>query len=75
MANRLSPVFVDLVLDNGGLIRVNCPGRYEDELHDSLNDARARGDWWSPVQFEGCQATFLGMLLDRVNMARVVATL
>jgi hypothetical protein len=65
-------VYVDLVLDNGRLVRVECPGKHEDDLHDSLNNAQATGEWWTPAQFDGCTTTYLGHRLDRVNMARVV---
>lgn len=68
-------IFLDLVLDNGQLIRVECPEKFEDELWESINNAMKLGDTWSPARFDGCKAEMLGMRLDRVNMSRVVATL
>jgi hypothetical protein len=68
-------IYVDLVLDNGELIRIECPANYEDMLHDSINNAMKMRDWWSPAQFDGCAAKFMGMRLDRVNMARVIGML
>ncbi len=68
-------IFTDFVLDNGQLIRVECPQRFEDDFWDSINNALKLGDTWSPARFDGCQAEMLGMRLDKVNMARVVATL
>lgn len=65
-------IFLDLVLDTGELVRIDCPNKHEDELHDTIEHAMKRRDWWSPGQFDGCKAQFMGMLLDRVNMARVV---
>lgn len=67
--------YVDLILDSGELVRIECPDKHEDALHDSLQNAMKRRDWWAPNQFAGCKAEFMGMLLDRVNMGRVVATL
>ncbi len=71
----MATVYVDLVLDNGELVRIECPGKHEDELHESIEHAMKRRDWWSARQFDGCSATYLGVILDRVNMARVVASL
>lgn len=63
---------IDLVLDTGELVRIECPEKFNDTLHDSLNNCMKRKEQWSPGQFDGCTAEFLGMYLDRVNMARVV---
>lgn len=71
----MAPVYVDLVLDNGELVRIECPGKYYDELHDSICNSMKRSDWWAPCQFDGCKAEYLGMSLDRVNMKRVIGTL
>lgn len=68
-------ICVDLVLDSGELVRIECPSRHEDQLHDSIEHTLKRRDWWAPGRFDGCSATFMGMRLDRVNMARVVGTL
>jgi len=64
--------FVDLLLDNGEFVRIECPDKYYDELYESIDDAMKRGDFWSTTQFEGCSATYLGIILDRINMKRVV---
>lgn len=71
----MKTIFVDLVLDSGELVRIECPSKDEDDLHETLQNAMKRRDWWSPGQFMGCNATFLGLPMDRVNMARVVGTL
>ena len=68
-------IYVDLVMDNGELIRIECPNKFEDELHESLNDATRRGDWWSPNRFDKCTADYMGLGLDRVNMKRVIGEL
>lgn len=68
-------VFADLLLDTGELIRIECPDKFEDELWGSLENTMKRKDWWSPGQWDGCSATFLGQRLDRVNMGRVIGTL
>jgi hypothetical protein len=64
--------YVDLVLDNGELIRIECPDKFVDDLHESLSNCLKRNDWWSPIRFDGCRAEYMGMCLDRVNMAKVV---
>jgi hypothetical protein len=68
-------VYVDLLIDNGELVRIECHDKHEDELHDTIKYAMKRKDWWSPKRFDGCRAEYLGVLLDRVNMGRVVGTL
>lgn len=68
-------IYTDFVLDNGQLIRVECPEKYTDEFYESVNNAMKLGDTWSPDQFNGCKAEFLGQRMDRVNMARVVGLL
>jgi hypothetical protein len=71
MAKR-TPVILDLVMDNGELVRIDGPGEYEDEIHESIENAMKRRDWWSARQWENCSATYMGHFLDTVNMARVV---
>lgn len=68
-------VYVDLVLDNGELVRIECPEKFEDELHDTLEHAMKRRDWWARGRFDGCTMDYMGLSLDRVNMARVVGEL
>jgi hypothetical protein len=65
-------VLIDLVLDNGELVRIECPNKYEDDLHESIEECLKRRDWWSSGQFDGCSATYVGLMLGRVNMARVI---
>lgn len=72
---RKTMVYVDLVLDNGDLVRIECPDKHHDRLHESLEHAMKRRDWWAPGSFDGCNAHFNGLYLDRVNMARVVGLL
>lgn len=66
---------IDLVTKDGQLVRIECPRKFIDKLHDSLEHAMKCRDWWSPAQFDGCSATYLGLLLTRVNMAEIVGTL
>lgn len=67
-----TPIFIDLVLDNGEFVRIECPGRHEDELYESIENAIKLGEEWSPRRFDNCTATYRGIWLERVNMARVV---
>jgi len=71
----MKTLYIDLVLDNGELVRIECPMKFEDKLHESLENHMKRADRWSPGEFDGCSATFLGMSLGLVNMARVVGVL
>lgn len=68
-------VFVDLVTKGGELVRIECPGKFEDELHDTIENAMKRRDWWSRCQFDGCSMTYMGLQLDRVNMGEIIGTL
>ena len=67
--------YVDLMMDNGELVRIECPDKYTDDLHDSLEHAMKRRDWWAPSRFDGCRAEYMGIAMDRVNMGRVVGRL
>jgi hypothetical protein len=68
----MATIFTDLVMDDGNLVRIECPGKFEDEFHDSINTAIKIRAEWAPNRFDGCSATYLGHRLDRVNMARVI---
>lgn len=68
-------IFLDLVLDDGELVRIECPNKHVDALHETVQHAMRRKDFWSPNMFDGCKAEYLGLQLDRVNMARVVGTM
>ena len=67
--------FTDLVLDNGELVRIECPKKYTDEFYESIEHAMKLREWWCPSRFDGCKASFMGMDLDRVNIGKVVAML
>jgi hypothetical protein len=67
--------FVDLVLDTGEFIRIECPEKFTDELHETLENSMKRKEWWSVSQWEGCSATFMGIGIDRIAMWRVIGTL
>jgi hypothetical protein len=71
----MKKIYIDLVLDDGNLVRIECPGKFEDELYASLEDAMKCGDWWSTRRFDRCTAQYKGYCMDRVNMARVVGML
>ncbi len=68
-------IYVDLVLDDGELVRISCPNVFEGELHETLQHAMKRKDLWSPSRFDGCKADYLGLHMARINMARVVGML
>lgn len=66
---------VDLLLDNGELVRIEYPDSHMDAVLESLDNAMKRRDRWAPGQWDKCHATYLGIGLDSVNMARVVGWL
>ena len=68
-------VFVDLVMDNGELVRIECPDQHHDDLYDSLNNAMKIGECWSPHRFDGCKAEYMGMSMGRINMKKVAGIL
>lgn len=67
--------YADLVLDNGELVQIEYPTEVEDDFWESIENTMKRGDWWSPIKFNNCCATYLGLFMDRVNMRRVVGVL
>lgn len=71
----MASMFVDLLMDNGELVRIECPEKYADLLHETIENAMKRGDWWSPSRFDDCTATYMGYMIGRVAMRRVVAML
>lgn len=71
----MKTIYIDLVLDNGELVRIEVPAKFENEAYDSIENAMKIGDWWSPSRFAGASAAFMGMYIDRVSMKRVVAML
>lgn len=68
-------LYLDLILDNGELVSITCPCKHEDDFIMSVNNAMRRGDVWSCSRFDGCTAEYMGILIDRVNMRRVVGDL
>jgi len=68
-------VYIDLLLDNGELVRIECPTKFFDACMDSLEHTMKRKDWWSPEQFDGCRAEYLGLSMSRVAMHKVVGFL
>jgi hypothetical protein len=71
----MAAIFTDLVMDDGNLVRLECPGKFEDEFIDSISTAIKVRNEWAPGRFDGCKAEYLGHRLDRVNMARVIGRL
>ena len=67
--------YVDLLMDNGEITRIECPDKYSDDMYEAIDNAMKRKDWWSPNMFEGCRAKYMGIDLSRVAMNRVVGVL
>ncbi len=71
----MKTLFVDLLLLNGEIVRIEGLTKYEDEIHESIENAMKTRGWWSVYQFEGTSATYLGTRINRVNMGQVAAIL
>lgn len=71
----MAATYMDLVLDTGELVRIECKSTDEDGVRESIEHTMKRRDWWAPGRFDGCSAEYLGMRMDRVNMGRVVGML
>lgn len=67
--------YVDLLAENGEIVRIECPDKYFDDLYETIENSMKRGDWWSPGQWDGCSATYMGIQISRVNMKKVVGML
>lgn len=66
---------IDLVMDNGELTRIEVPDKHADACWDAIENAMKTRSFFTPGWFDGCTASYMGMILERVNMGRVVATL
>ncbi len=67
--------YIDLLMDNGELVRIEVPEKFYDQCHESLENSMKRKDWWSPAGFDGCKAEYMGVYLGRVAMHKVVGVL
>ena len=71
----MSNTLIDLVTDNGEIIRIEVPPKFTDDALETIENAMKRKDWWSVRQWDGAKAVYMGLTIDRVNMTRVVAML
>lgn len=67
--------YVDLVLDNGELMRIECPAKHADEVLDTVNNQMRMQGLFCAGMLEGCRIEYLGHRIDKVNMVRVVGVL
>lgn len=67
--------YIDLLLGNGELVRIEVPDKYIDQCYEALENSMKRKDWWSPSMFDGCKAEYMGVSLGRVAMHKVVGML
>ena len=68
-------IYIDLVMDNGELVRIEAPTKLEDEVWLAIENGMKRRDYFSPSRWDGVAATYLGLRLERVTMGRMIATL
>lgn len=71
----MSMEYVDLIMVNGEITKIECPDKHLDELYESIDNAMKIGSWWSPLMFNGCKAEYLGHSLSRVAMNKVIGVL
>lgn len=67
--------YIDLMLDNHSICRIEHKGKYVDEVLESISDAIRRRDEWSVHNYDGTSATIEGIHVSNVNMNRVIARL
>ena len=67
--------YVDLLAENGEIVRIECPDKYSDDLYETIENTMKRGEWWSPGQWDGCTAKYMGISIGRVNMKKVIGML
>ncbi len=66
---------IDLMLDDGEIVRIQVPREYFDECLEHIEIAMKQRDWFVSTRWDGCNAKCLGTWVERVNMAKVVAML
>lgn len=66
---------LDLILDNGDIVRMECSNRHEDEIYETIEATMRQRTWLPFTRWESCTATFQGHSLERLNMGRVVGML
>lgn len=64
--------FIDLILDTGEMVRVEVPKKWADDACDLIENTMKRRDWFCAASIDGMHFTFMGLYIERVNMARVV---
>ena len=67
--------YVDLLMDNGEITRIECPTKFYDDLYEAIDNAMKRKDWWSPDMFDGCRAEYMGVGITRIAVPRVIGIL
>lgn len=72
---KIAMAYMHLVLDTGELIRIEYQEKDTDDIYEIVENHMKLKDVWYVTRFELCSAKFMGMLVECVNMARVVAML
>lgn len=67
--------YIDLLLDNHSICRIEHKGDYIDAVQESISNAIRRRDEWSVHNYDGTSATIEGIHVTHVNMNRVIARL
>jgi hypothetical protein len=68
-------MYLDLVIDTGELITVEYIADNMDDIYATLENSMKKKELWSTSQWDLCKATFMGISIERVNMARVIGIL
>lgn len=67
--------FVDLLMDNGEIVRIEYKDKYMDDFLDYLENCIKRQDSWCASRFEGTSAEYMGLGIDKVNTKRIIGQL
>lgn len=67
--------YIDLVMMNGEIVRIECKTEHFDEIMDAIDNARKRNDWWSVSMFESTSATYMGLHIDRIDAGKIIGML
>jgi len=71
----MSFLYIDLLIDNGEIIRIEYKDKYMDEFTEHLDNCIKRKDRWSASTYEGTKAEYMGIRIESVNTSKVVGIL
>lgn len=67
--------YIDLLLDNGDIARIECLLNEEDEARESIDNAIRSGDMWSSGVIDHCTMKINGVHVSRLSTRRILGVL